>query len=469
MVRKSIITLLAILLLGFAIRVYKITEMPLYGDELTMVYDTYSILKTGKDATGQSFPITFRMGAGRTGGYIYGSIPFVYIFGPGAWGVRGLSLLSGLGIIVLMYFLGKRLFNEKVGLIASFLAAISPWEIYLSRTGFEAHFALFLALLGVVTFFNKKYVVTALVWGLALLTYPTFKLTLPMMFFVLLWYTGIKNVIRNKLFVLSIVILAIFGGVVIRETIRGGSEQRFFAINVFSDATLKEQIIQKVNNDRTISLLPNFFKPIFYNRPLEYARTVFENYMDNISMRFLFLRGDGNPRNNPGEWGMLYLVDSLLLLAGLVYLWKSRELKLLVIWILIVPLATMIIANAHGLRSDLMLPPLILISSYAISKFSKVLKVLSIGAMLIQLVFILVAVYFLAPAKFASFWSTDAKAASLLAIENKDKNKTIVLSTKVDNMEYAYPVYAKIDPNLVIAQYGRFPKVYGDIEIDQQP
>ena len=92
MVRKSIITLLAILLLGFAIRVYKITEMPLYGDELTMVYDTYSILKTGKDATGQSFPITFRMGAGRTGGYIYGSIPFVYIFGPGAWGVRGLSL-----------------------------------------------------------------------------------------------------------------------------------------------------------------------------------------------------------------------------------------------------------------------------------------------------------------------------------------------------------------------------------------
>jgi hypothetical protein len=75
-------------------------------------------------------------------------------------------------------------------------------------------------------------------------------------------------------------------------------------------------------------------------------------------------------------------------------------------------------------------------------------------------------VYFLAPNKFATFWSADAKTVSLEAIQNNDKNKTIVLSIrKIDNIEYAYEVYAKVDPRLVISQYGKFPKIYGKVTI----
>jgi hypothetical protein len=128
----------------------------------------------------------------------------------------------------------------------------------------------------------------------------------------------------------------------------------------------------------------------------------------------------------------------------------------------------MLIANAHGLRSDLMLPPLILISSIAISKLSKNFAVASIGLMLVQLIFILNAVYFLAPTKFAAFWSAEARKVSLAAINSINKDKTITLSTKIDNIEYAYPVYAKIDPNLVISQYGKFPKVYGNVIISDK-
>ncbi len=462
--RKSILIVLAILVIGFFLRIYRITETSMYGDELTLVYDTYSILKTAHDQTGKFLPITFSMRGRSPGGYVYASLPFVAIFGPTAMGIRFLSVLSSLGIIVLMYFLGKKLFTERVGLIAAFLAAISPWDVYLSRGGFETHFALFLALLGVVTFLNKRYIITSIAWGLAFLTYPTFKLTLPILFLALCWYVGIKDVIKNKFFIISLAVLVFFGGITAVETLRGG-EQRFLEINVFSDASLKEQIIQKVNSERTMSSLPDVVKPIFYNRPLEYARTIFENYMDNISTRFLYLRGDGNPRHNPGEWGMLYLIELPLLFIGIFHLFKSRELKLLLAWILIVPLATMFIANAHGLRSDLMLPPLVLISSFALSKLSKTLSVISVGLMLVQLIFILNAVYFLAPVKFASFWSSEAKRVSLQTIANQDRNKTITLSTKIDNIEYAYPVYAKIDPNLVIAQYGKYPKVYGNVTI----
>lgn len=461
---KPWLIIFGILLLGFVIRAYRLSQMPMYGDELTLVYDSYSILKTGRDQTGQFLPVIFKMRGVAAGGYVYGSIPFVSIFGPSEWGVRALSVLSGLGIIVLAYFLAKKLFNQKVGLIASFLMALNPWDIYLSRGGYEAHFALFLALLGILMFLNKKYIITAFAWGLTILTYPTFKLTLPLMLLILLWYAGLKNVIRSKKFFASLAILAVFGGYVVKGIFVGG-EKRFLEIGVLTHPEVKEQIVQKVNSDRTISLLPGSLRSIAYNRPVEYARVIFDNYMDNFSTRFLFLRGDGNPRNNPGEWGMFYLADIFLILTGLVYLWKTRELKFLAAWVLIVPLATMFIANAHGLRSDLMIPPLILISAFALSKFPKAVSSIFIALMLIQLFSILLEVYFLAPKKFASFWSAEAKEKSLLAITEASEGKKVVLSTLIDNVEYAYPVYARIDPNEVIAQYGKFPKIYGNVTI----
>ncbi len=467
MARKSILIIFGILLLGFLLRIYKITALPMYGDELTMVYDTYSILKTGKDATGEGFPLTFKMGAGRPGGYIYASIPFVYLFGPTELGVRSLSLLSSLGIIVLMYFLGRKLFGEKAGFMASFITSISLWDIYLARGGFEAHFALFLALFGIVTYLYGKYIPWALSWGLAIFTYPTFKLTLPLMFLILIWHSGIKNILKNKVFVGSLIILALFGGLAVKETFKGTSEERFLKINIFSDTNLQQQIIQLNNEERTFSTLPVLLKPIFYNKPLEYFRSLLENYMENLSAKFLYLRGDGNPRHNPGEWGMLYLIELPLLFAGIVYLSKEekRTLALLVAWIVITPLATMFINDAHGLRNALMLPPFILVTSYALTKLPKKFVAFSIVIMLIQLIFVMQRVYFLAPNKFASFWSAEAKKASLLAITSQGEGKTIVLSTKIDNIEYAYPVYAKIDPNLVIGQYGKYPKKYGNVII----
>ena len=469
MLRKSWIILLGILLLGLVIRIYRITALPMYGDELTMVYDTYSILKTGKDSTGKSFPLTFKMGAGRPAGYIYASVPFVYLFGPTEWGIRSLSILSSLGIIVLMYFLGKKLFGEKVGFVASFITSISLWDIYLARGGFEAHFALFLALLGIVSFIYKKYILWAITWGLAIFTYPTFKLTLPLMFLALVWYEGIKNVVKDKIFIVAIIILALFGGLAARETFKGLSEQRFLSINIFSDTNLRQQIIQLNNEERTLSTTPAILKSVFYNKPLQYFRTLLDNYSENLSVKFLYIRGDGNPRHNPGEWGMLYLIELPLLFIGIVNLWnkEKKSLALIIVWILITPLATMFINDAHGLRNALMLPPFILISSYALSNLPKKLAFFTVALILIQLIFVLQRVYFLVPSKFASFWSAEAKMASLEAIQNK--NKKITLSTKkIDNIEYAYEVYAKVDPNLVISQYGKFPKIFGNVRIDDK-
>ncbi len=455
---------------------YKINSLPIYGDELTIVYDSYSLLKTGRDQTGEFLPITFKMGAGRPAGYVYGSIPFVALFGPTALGVRGLSLLSGLGIIVIMYFLGKKIFGppageagEKIGLIASFLTAISSWDIYLSRAGFEAHFALLLTLAGVLLFLHRRYMVMAILFGLAAFTYPTFKLTIPLLGVILLLYSGFKSVVYQKSFLISLVVLVLFAGFNLRETIKGVSEERFMRLNILADSNVKEEVIQNINEQRKLSSLPESIKPYIYNKPFRYTRILFENYIENLSPQFLYLRGDRNPRHNPGEWGMMYLIDIPLLFTGLYYLAKleKKNLVFLVLWILIVPLATMLLGQTHALRNNLMLPPLILISAFALANLPKLFSTIALLIMGTQLIFVLMAVYFYAPHKFGSFWSIDAKNASLTAI-GQDKSKQVVLSTKIGDIEYAYPVYAKIDPRLVISQYQKWPKVYGNVIITNE-
>jgi len=434
-----------------------------------MVYDSYSVLKTGMDQTGEFLPLTFKMGAGRPAGYVYASIPFVAAFGPSVWGVRGLSILSGMGIIILMYFFGKKLFSESIGLTASFLTSISLWDIYLSRAGFEAHFALFLAFFGVVLFLYQKYIPAAVFWGLAVFTYPTFKLTIPLLIIVLMQYLGFMKTLKNKSFLISIIILAIFAGFAVNETFKGVSEERFLRLNVLSDLNLKEDITQSINEQRKLSTLPKSVKTLIYNKPLRYTRILFENYVENLSPSFLYLRGDRNPRHNPGEWGMMYLVDIPLLFIGLYFLMKlkKKELVFLCVWILIVPLATMLLGQTHALRNNLMLPPLILISAFALLNLPKLISTFAIFVMGTQLVFVLMTIYFFAPHKFGSFWSLDAKIASVAAV-GQSKDKTVVLSTKIDDIEYAYPVYAKIDPKLVISQYQKWPKVYGNVIISNE-
>lgn len=468
--KKRWFILIAILLLGLVIRVYKIASLPLYGDELTMVYDTFSISKTGMDSTGQRFPLTFKMGAGRPGGYIYFSLPFVAVFGPTVWGERALSVISGLGIIILMYFLGRKLFNEKVGIIASLLMAISPWDIYLSRGGFEAHFALFLAVFGLTMFYYKRYVWWAIAWGLTFFTYPTFKLTIPLMFLLVVFIQGFAGLVKEKKFIAGTIVIFLFGIAAASQTFIAGSENRFLSENIFSDKMLRRDIITVLNQERSTSTLPDFLKPLVINKPIAYGRIFIDNYVANISPDFLILRGDGNPRNNPGEMGMIYFVELPLIAISLFLLWRKNKkaLALLAVWILITPLATAFMGGPHGLRNGLMLPPLVLLSAYAISCASKKQSIAISILITVQFLYILIRVYTIAPAKFGSFWSAEAKKVAEEAIETARKGEKVTLHiSKVDNIEYAYEVYAKVDPREVIAQYEKLPKFFGGVTIDK--
>ncbi len=489
--KKDHILIAFILIIAFALRIYQVNNLSLYGDELTIGLDSYSILKTGHSSTGQFLPLTFDMGEGRPGGYVYGSVPFVALFGPSIFGIRALSILSGLVIIFLAYLLGRRLIGRNVGLVAAGLMAISPWDLSLSRGGFEAHFALLLSMIGVYTYLlsdrNKWFLpLSALSFGLTIHTYPTYKLVLPFFLIILIWYKGPRKMlsaVNNIYGGLAGIILAIFITLAVMQTLVGGSEERFENINIFARGDLRETIIQKINLDRSLTKLP-LLSSLIHNKPVEYGFLLKKSYLDNFSTDFLFLLGDQNPRHNMTGMGSFYLIEILTLAVGLYYLfrYKKRVAVLLVGWILIAPLATSLLVQTHALRSAFMLPALILISAtgfvfiWSQLRHWPIFKILLILGFVVQFMLIAENLYFLLPNKYDHFWSGPAKTAAELALSSREDFEAIILSDKIDNAEYAYPVYGMVNPSEVIEQNrqkveisGYQFKQYGNVYIGSIP
>lgn len=85
------------------------------------------------------------------------------IFGNYEWAARLPFLIMGVISILLLYLIGKELYDEKVGIFASFFLAISPMVAYFSRNAQGESPLIFFSLLSIYLFirfyftYNKKY------------------------------------------------------------------------------------------------------------------------------------------------------------------------------------------------------------------------------------------------------------------------------------------------------------------------
>ena len=146
MINKAIFLL--VIILAVFLRVVRIDQIPpgIYLDEASIGYDAYSLGLRGKDQYGASFPVYFRSYANyQSPLYIYLSLLPVKFLGLKPLGIRLVSILSGVVLVIMTYFLLK-LIDEKdnshLPLFGSLIIAISPWAILFSRSALEANLAL---------------------------------------------------------------------------------------------------------------------------------------------------------------------------------------------------------------------------------------------------------------------------------------------------------------------------------------
>src|SRR3989344_4866828 len=102
--------LVVILVIASLLRLYMLDRVPvsLFGDELDVGYQAYSILKTGKDYSGNFLPMHFEsLAEWRTPVYLYSVVPSVAIFGISPLGVRLPAAIFGILGVWAFYLLVK--------------------------------------------------------------------------------------------------------------------------------------------------------------------------------------------------------------------------------------------------------------------------------------------------------------------------------------------------------------------------
>ena len=205
--------LTVIIFLGFILRFYKLGQIPsgFVSDEASFGYNAYSLIKTGKDEFGQSWPIIFRsFGDGKMPVYFYLTIPSVLLFGLTEFAVRFPSALLGTLTILLIYLFTKEIVkskNDKSGwrlkiwpLISALILATLPWHIHFSRAAFEANIGLFWITLGSWLWlkFIKNRKKSTLGLGLIAFTLSVFSYHAPRIF-VPLWLGYLFYYFRKKI------------------------------------------------------------------------------------------------------------------------------------------------------------------------------------------------------------------------------------------------------------------------------
>src|SRR3989337_3427432 len=153
---KNNLALLAIIALATILRFYQLGENPpsLDWDETAHGYNSYSILKPGRDEYGYRLPLSFRsFDDYKPPIYTYLVVPSIAAFGLNDFAVRFPSAALGVLTVIFTYFMVFELFkNRTIAFLSSLFLAISPWHLQFSRVAFETNSAIFWSVLGTFAF-----------------------------------------------------------------------------------------------------------------------------------------------------------------------------------------------------------------------------------------------------------------------------------------------------------------------------
>ena len=140
-------------------------------------------------------------------------LPLIWIqslFSPSVWVLRSVSLLSGLAVIILGWFLIKKAFNENAALAFVMITASMPILVAYSRFGWEPSQTPLIALLLLYFSIQRKWGSVLIVQAIALVVHPTntFLFLIPLNLFLLDAQSKLNW--PPKIRVWSLVLLALF-------------------------------------------------------------------------------------------------------------------------------------------------------------------------------------------------------------------------------------------------------------------
>ncbi|NBT20225.1 MAG: phospholipid carrier-dependent glycosyltransferase [Proteobacteria bacterium] len=374
----ALATLLVITALGLTFRLWDLGTLPPSPDpdELSIGYNAWSILETGRDEFGTPYPTAFRaFGEYKRPAFIYAAVPSIALFGPTTWAIRLPGAIAGTLTVPVLYALAVSLFgNRAIGLLAATGLAFSPWHLQFSRGAREAAFItlavtlLALCLTRATTLILGTSTTGVLprrvhVWAagaslamlLAMYSYPGGVVFTPLMVGASAWILR-SHLRRTALsWVIAIAIVGVGAFPLARQLLDGRVGARFAQASLLNDVDLQKLATKRIERDVQLGI------PWILDHPYALAaRRAVDAYAGHFNPTYLFTRGDDQPRHHGTDTGQLYLWDAPLILAGLVILARRRThpaYQFTGLWLLIGPVPASLATEApHAVRSIVMLP-----------------------------------------------------------------------------------------------------------------
>jgi 4-amino-4-deoxy-L-arabinose transferase-like glycosyltransferase len=353
MTRITIGLLVIALLAGAGLRLTDLERAPagLDVDEAVNAWNAWCVAQTGRDQHGKPWPITDTAGFGQgtTTLYLYVLVPFYRAFGFTTITTRVPAAIGGILTIALLFYIGRRLFDTSVGVVAAMLLCVSPWHLQQSRWGHMSNMfplavaALLAAMIWAglpLTRSNQPRMVRAALAGciaaLFLYGYYAIRLWVPLFLLALVLFTWPEwlRLLKSQRGRLS---LALYGGA-------AAAIAAPLVVGTLSDPLLLRRAATTWVWSPQDSLLTR-------------AGKVLARYPDHFGFDFLFRRGDPYPAMRPPpDYGVFLWFTLPLMIVGVAWVvahFREVEARLLAALVVTYPFADLLNAHdgPHGLRS----------------------------------------------------------------------------------------------------------------------
>ncbi|HYD35337.1 MAG TPA: glycosyltransferase family 39 protein [Vitreimonas sp.] len=390
---KSSLVLLAIVIFAFGIRLLQLDQAPKGAliDEAHFGYLAYSLLETGKDEHGVSWPIIFKgFGDQKLPGYGYALLPFVKVLGLSTFTIRIPSLLAGTFLVLAVYLLIKELrLDTRWALFGAFVTAVAPWSFFLSRMGFESNLALVFWVFGlwaVVRAVNLKtktgwWITAAILIALTWYCYIAYRpVTVAVVGAFLLTAWWLKQITWQKIAVFGVsFVIAVFP--LFLPSAIGSNATRFNQVGLFADRGLTAEI----NENRTFCdfKLPRLFCYAIWNKGTIFSRLLIERYIYTFAPQYLGTKGeDGLIFLTVKDYGQFYFVLYPFFILGLLALINPpkkfnldlQNKVLLGAGLAFAPIPTILVGEAQKVRISSLFPFILIIIVLGVSVFVTYLK-----------------------------------------------------------------------------------------------
>ena len=303
--KNNIKYLIILFILGFILRSIAAVNIAPNADE--MVHGTHSlgIIDSNKLQIMDQDAVWF-----------YLTDLFYRVFGENLFGLRFISILFGSLSIIIVYLIGKELFNKRVALFASLILTLSSYHITMSLAEMDTSMMFFVLLSMYFLIKSLKeqknifYVLSSLFLGIAIMTKQIALLFVPIFILFILYYN--YKILKLRKLVYFIIIIFI----------------TLVPILTFNYLLYKDKGLVDLQFSRFLGVGKETYSSI-------------EATLKPFRFSDLFFSYENNPPGLIEGWSIIYRNSPLILVLGLlglmISLKKNRDFSLLLLSSLLIP------------------------------------------------------------------------------------------------------------------------------------